>query len=111
MRAHRHLYASLAAVAVLSSGVSAQTPTHVLRGTTRAANGAPVGGVNIFLLESLDATLSDSAGRFVIRTGALGSVTLVARRIGFAPATIVAPGDTNGSIDFVLQTQAAVLVP
>jgi hypothetical protein len=111
MRTHHRLYASLAAAAFIAAPAAAQTSTHVLRGTARAANGTPIPGVNVFLLESLDATQTDSAGRFTLRTTAQGEVTLVARRIGFAPATIVAPVDTNGVLAFILQTQAAVLVP
>ena len=98
----------------LSGLAAAQTPTprqHVLRGTTTAANGAPLAGTNVFLLESLDGAVSDTAGRFVIRTTATGSVTIVAKRIGFAPATISVPVDTTGPIAITLIPQAPVLAP
>lgn len=102
----------------LSGLAAAQTPTpaqhvleHVLRGATTTANGAPVPGANVFLLESLDGALTDAAGRFVIRTTATGTVTIVAKRIGFAPATISVPVDTTGSIAIILLPQAPVLEP
>src|SRR6185436_1049129 len=94
--------------AAIGVRLSAQTPpaeTHVLRGVLSTASGAPVAGANVFLLESLDATLSDSAGRFSLRTSAKGQVTLVARRIGYAPRTVVVPADTNAVIALTLVTQ------
>jgi len=38
----------------------------VLRGVAHSADGAPVAGANVFLLETLDGALTDSAGRFVV---------------------------------------------
>src|ERR1043166_1107716 len=101
-----------AVMAMASSVAVAQSPTpHVLRGTTTAVSGAPIPGANVFLLESLDGAVTDSAGRFVIRTTAQGSVTIVARRIGFAPATIVVPVDTSGTLALTLSRQAVALAP
>jgi hypothetical protein len=84
---------------------------HTIRGVTTAANGSPLAGTNIFLLESLENAITDSAGRFALRTSARDRVTVVARRIGFAPETIEAPVDTNGVLSFALASQAAVLTP
>src|SRR5262245_46484996 len=89
------------AFTLAAATVRAQTG-HVLQGKLSTVAGAPVAGANVFLLESLDAALSDSTGRFTIRTAASGSVTLVARRIGFAPATVVVPVDTAGVIALTL---------
>ncbi|MEP6493985.1 MAG: TonB-dependent receptor [bacterium] len=92
---------------------AAQTATasHLLKGTLTAASGAPVSGANVFLLESLDAALSDSAGHFSFRTTATGSVTIVARHIGFAPASVLVSVDTTGDVAITLVPQAAALVP
>jgi hypothetical protein len=70
-----------------------------------------VSGASVFLLESLDGATSDSAGRFALRFTAQGSVTVVARHIGFAPASIVVPVDTARDIAITLLPQAATLVP
>ena len=44
------------------------------------------------------ARVTDTAGRFTLRATAQGSVTLVARHIGFAPASVVVPVDTTGVV-------------
>ncbi|HEY9228922.1 MAG TPA: carboxypeptidase regulatory-like domain-containing protein, partial [Gemmatimonadaceae bacterium] len=103
----------LAAIALIALKASAQTPAdaRTLRGLVKTTSGAPVAGANVFLLESLDATLSDAEGRFVIRTTAKGMVTLVARRIGFAPTTTIVPVDTTGVVAMTMAPQSAVLEP
>ncbi|MDB4878307.1 MAG: hypothetical protein JWM41_4753 [Gemmatimonadetes bacterium] len=99
-------------IAVAPTALAAQTPAaHVVRGVLTALSGAPISGANIFLLESLDGALSDSAGRFALRTTATGSVTIVARHIGFAPASAIVPVDTCGVVALTLLSQAAALVP
>jgi CarboxypepD_reg-like domain len=82
----------------------------VLRGAVTAA-GAPVRGADVFLLESLDGATTDTAGHFLIRTWAAGSVTTVVRRIGFAPANLVIPVDTAGMVTLALSPETAVLAP
>lgn len=113
MKTRPWLYTVCTALVVGASGpaVAQSSAVHTIRGTTKAANGAPIGGANVFLLESLESAITDSAGRFALRTSATGRVTLVARRIGFAPQTIEAPVDTTSSLSFVLATQAPVLAP
>src|SRR5215468_6601525 len=91
----------LAALALIALRLSAQTSNpeaRTLRGVLKTTSSAPVPGADIFLLESLDATRTDAEGRFVIRTMAKGTVTLVARKIGFAPANAIVPVDTTGDI-------------
>ena len=83
---------------------------HVVRGTVTAAGG-PVRGADVFLLESLDGATTDSAGHFSIRTTAAGSVTIVVRRIGYAPANLIVPVDTTGDVAFALSRQTATLAP
>jgi hypothetical protein len=82
-----------------------------LRGVVSTVSGTPIPGASVFLLESLETAQSDSTGRFTMRTTAAGSITLVARRIGFAPATIVVPVDTAGVLTLTLVSQAPVLAP
>src|SRR5215813_12543317 len=80
------------------SNSGAEPPrAHVLRGTVTAGAG-PVRGADVFLLESLDGATTDTAGHFSIRTAAAGSVTIVVRRIGFAPANLVVPVDTTEAV-------------
>ncbi|HEY7396345.1 MAG TPA: carboxypeptidase regulatory-like domain-containing protein, partial [Gemmatimonadaceae bacterium] len=103
--------AALALIALRLSGQTSNPELQTLRGLLKTTSGAPVPGANIFLLESLDAALSDADGRFVIRTMAKGTVTLVARKIGFAPANAIVPADTTGVIAITLFVQSAVLEP
>src|SRR5262245_34138022 len=106
----------LAALALLALRLSAAAQAsnaepRVLRGLLKTTSGSPVPGANIFLLESLDAALTDANGRFVIQTKANGTVTIVARKIGFAPANAIVPVDTTGVIAMTMFTQSAVLEP
>lgn len=105
------LWATPAALAAAQTQGQTPPASHVLRGTLSTASGVPVAGANVFLLESLDGVQSDSAGRFTLRFTAQGSVTMVARHIGFAPASVVVPVDTTGDIAITLLPQAATLVP
>jgi hypothetical protein len=102
------LFGLPAAVRPASAQVS--TP-HAIRGVVIALNGTPIAGVNILLLEAADVAITDTDGRFTIRTTAQGTVTVVARRIGFAPAAVETPVDTNGTLSLTMIVQAAVLVP
>ena len=106
---HRCLLAGLA-IATPWLGAAAQA-SHSLRGAVSTVSGAPIVGASVFLLESLDAAVTDSAGRFLVRTEAAGTVTIVARHIGFAPGSVVVPVDTSGPITLRLASQAAVLTP
>ena len=85
---------SPAAPAAQQPGGVPPTRSHVLRGSV-TAGGAPVRGADVFLLESLDAATTDSAGHFSIRTAAAGSVTIVVRRIGYAPANVIVPVESR----------------
>ena len=93
--------------------VSAQSPdsARFVRGTVRDNDGAPIAGVDVFLLESLEGATTDSAGRFTIRTIQRGAATIVARRIGFAPTQRAVDLATAGSVQISLVRQAPVLIP
>src|SRR5438874_4749479 len=80
-----------------------------LKGIVRSELGQPLPGVNVFLRESFDGALSDSAGRWVIRTALTGSATLDARRIGYLPLSRqITVGD---SVALVMARQPATLGP
>lgn len=116
MQSLRHVFVSSLASSLVGLAalhpIAGQTPVrHVLRGMVSSAQGAPVAGANVFLLESLDGVLSDAGGRFTLRTTAQGRITLVARHVGFAPVTLEVPADTSDPVTLVLRPQAAVLVP
>jgi hypothetical protein len=102
------------AVGPLSAPLAAaqQPPSvvHVLRGAVTAA-GIPVRAADVFLLESLDGATTDTAGHFSIRTRADGTVTIVVRRIGFAPANLVVPVDTTDVVTLALSPETAILTP
>jgi hypothetical protein len=82
-----------------------------LRGVVKTIAGVPVFGANVFLLETLEGVLTDSAGQFSFRTRERGTVTLVARHIGFRPETRLIPGDTADAVELLLTSQAAALTP
>ena len=113
MKACVHLPLILAVGALSPTFALAQQPSsaaHVVRGTVTAA-GAPVRGADVFLLESLDGATTDTSGHFSIRTKAAGSVTIVVRRLGFAPANLVVPVDTADAVTLALLPETAVLTP
>jgi hypothetical protein len=82
--AHLCLVAGLA-ITTPWLGVAGQA-SHSLRGAVSTLSGIPIAGASVFLLESLDATVTDSAGRFLVRTGAAGTVT-IGRSRGNSPAS------------------------
>ncbi len=71
-------------------------PSSTIRGTVRLPSGKPAGGVAVSLLETIEQSETDSSGSFALRTVHRGIATLVARRVGFAPATVdlLVPVDT-----------------
>lgn len=93
------------------AGAQAGAPPHVIRGVVQSATGVPVAAATVFLLESLDGASSDATGHFALRTTVQGSVTIVARHIGFAPTSAIVPVDTAGAVTLTLATQAATLAP
>lgn len=68
-----------------------------IRGQVQLPNGNAAPPTTVYLLDTQEQTTSDSLGRFVLRTMHRGVATLVARRVGFVPATIdvVVPSDST----------------
>jgi hypothetical protein len=87
----------LAIVASLAlTTAAAQAP---VRGVVRIADGAPVTGANVFVLETLDGALTGADGRFTIATTAAGSFTLVVKRLGFESVQrVIEPGQRDSIV-------------
>ena len=80
------LLALVSLVAQLDTPRTRPDSTPVVVGVVVSTLGGPVPGANVFVEQTLEGTMTDSAGVFRLRTGRRGVVTLVARRIGFGPA-------------------------
>jgi vitamin B12 transporter len=104
--------ASLLLVAMVAP-VAAQSvdSATLVHGQVRGSDGAPIAGADVFLIESLEGSTADSDGRFTIRTTQRGSVTLVARRIGFVPARLTLDLAKSARIEISLVRQSPALVP
>jgi hypothetical protein len=59
----------------------------------------------------MESSTADSAGHFTIHTTRRGIVTLIARRIGFAPARLMVDLTKPGAVEVSLARQSPVLVP
>lgn len=82
-----------------------------LRGEVRTRDGAPVAGANVFLLETLEGTLSDSSGRFVLATAAARPYTLLVRRVGFLPIQRLLTAADSGMLVLTLERGVTTLAP
>lgn len=89
----------------LALSVQAQSSSSLV-GTVSAPDGSALNGVNVFLLETLDGSVTDATGRFAIRTMHRGPATLVARRIGFTQLLRAISLPSSDSIRFTLQLAA-----
>jgi len=74
---------------------SSATIKSVLAGRIVTPAGEPISDATVRLLLSADSAVSDPRGRFVLRTGAVGTHRLVVRRLAFVPEslTVVLPLD------------------
>lgn len=74
-----------------------------LRGTVQLPNGKPAVGATVLVLETLEATDTDSTGRFLLATTHRGLATIVARAVGFRPSTVdvLLPTDSLVSLTLV----------
>ncbi len=80
-----------------------------LRGEVRTRDGAAVSGANVFLLETLEGTLTDSTGRFTLVTTAPRPYTVLVRRVGFTPLQRVLTAADTGALVLVLERGIATL--
>jgi hypothetical protein len=64
--------------------VNGQDPLSIVSGAVLTEAGQPLQGVNVFLLETLEGSLTDSLGAFRFETTLIGDATLAALRLGSA---------------------------
>jgi vitamin B12 transporter len=104
---------SLLLVAMAASPAAAQSvdSATLIHGRVHSSDGAPIAGADVFLIESLEGSTADSVGHFTLRTTQRGIVTLVARRIGFAPERITVNLTKSDAIEISLARQSPALVP
>lgn len=103
--------AGVAATAVAQLPATAPAARVVLRGTVQDGDARPLAEANVFLFETLDGVLTDSAGRFAIVTDAPFPLTLVVRRIGYRPAQHLLPSPPPAPLVVVLERGATSLAP
>jgi vitamin B12 transporter len=102
------LTASLFLISAAAS--AAQQPQARLRGTVVTAV-APLGGANVFLLETLEGALSDSAGHWTFTTSHTGHATLVVKAAGFNDVRRIIEVPGGESIVVVLKKATHQLAP
>jgi vitamin B12 transporter len=112
-RQHRrtaaHILVALFAAAPLCAQ---QAPTSILRGNVQVPASRPAAeaaGVAVSVLETGEATTTDSIGRFILRTTHRGLATIVARRVAYVPATIDVTLPTDSIVTLVLEPQPPAL--
>ncbi len=101
---------TLALVAAAVCPLVAQEDVTVA-GHVRDPAGMPVAGADVFLLETLDGALTDSAGSFTFESGALGTVTLVARKRDHIEVRRAAELPLGGPVTIVMQRTPVPLEP
>jgi hypothetical protein len=107
---------SLGVVVALALGAHAATAqaspsSRVVRGLVRAPDSRPIDAANVFIIETLEGTVTGEDGRFSIPTTASGSLTLIVRRLGFAEQRrLIAENDT-AMVVFTLATNGVALAP
>lgn len=95
------------ASAVNAQKASQKASQHALHasvhGTVRIADGQPVAGANVFLLETLDGMITAADGRFSIPAPDTTRVTLVVRQLGFLPVRqIITRAERDSEVVVVL---------
>jgi len=80
----RKLSLALALILGASPALAQDGAPHTVSGIVRRATGEPIARANVFLLETLDGTVSDPTGTFSFRTRYTGTATLVVRQAGYA---------------------------
>jgi vitamin B12 transporter len=81
----------------------------VLRGRVARIDQRPIASATVYLLETLEETRTDSTGRFELRSTHRGLATVVARAVGFIPATIDIQLPSDSVVTLSLTAQPPVL--
>ncbi|MCA0377419.1 MAG: TonB-dependent receptor [Gemmatimonadetes bacterium] len=79
------------------------------RGLVRTTDGRPIAAATVVVLETLDETRTDSIGRFALPSAHRGLATVVARGVGFVPATVDVTLPVDSALTFVLTARPPVL--
>lgn len=96
---------------VLAAQSTAPTiPVRTIRGVVRNTADAPIGGANVFVLETLDGTVSGDDGRFTLRVAA-DTTTLVTRRLGYREMRRTITRADTGVLSLILQAGTVSLTP
>lgn len=111
-RRHQRCFAPAGALMLFFAAAVAghAQSTHRMRGTVRSGDGVPVAGANVFVLETLEGALTDSAGRFGFTVSVPFPFTLLAKRIGFEETRREVAAD-SGDVAIILQRAATALAP
>ena len=105
------LATSLLVLAVLAPVTARAQTSGTISGTVTAEDGRPIQGVSVNVTGTLLGRVTEANGRYTIVGVPVGTQTVVARRLGFAPqsrAVTVILGQTT-TADFTLAVQAAIL--
>ncbi|MBM3855908.1 MAG: TonB-dependent receptor, partial [Verrucomicrobia bacterium] len=82
-----------------------------LRGLIRSAEGGPIPGANVFVLETLEGALTDSIGRFRFTPSAGRPLTLLVKRIGFVESRRIITDADTALLTITLERASASLTP
>ena len=99
----KHLLTTLILALAALSGAFAQTQVN---GTVIDGQG-PVVGVNVFVVGTLDGSITDTLGRFSFQTKKTGEGTLCASMLGYEDETLVADASKLTDVKFRLREKAA----
>lgn len=81
----------------------------VLRGRVSRIDARPIAGATVYVLETLEETRTDSTGRFELRSTHRGLATVVARAVGFVPATVDLELPSDSVVTLSLTAQPPML--
>lgn len=101
---------SLASMWFAPVRLAAQEST-VVSGVVRDASGQPLAGADAFLLETLEGSLTDLAGRFSFPVRAIGPATLVVQRAGYLEVRRTVDLPLDGPLAVVMQLAPVALEP
>ena len=99
----KHLLTTLILALAALSGAFAQTQ---INGTVIDGQG-PVVGVNVFVVGTLDGSITDTLGRFSFTTKKTGEVTLRASMLGYEDETLLADASKLTDVKLRLREKAA----
>lgn len=87
----------------------ASAPTFAAFGLVLTTDGRPIAMATVSLLETLEEVRSDSLGRFALPSNHRGLATIVARRVGFVPATFDVDLPADSALTFRLSASPPTL--